>query len=226
MFRGVFIKMKISKSKFDGIFWIEGEKKKIATINLVEGYAPFGEELVEKYRIWNQYRSKWAAAIMKGIKEFPLRAGDSVLYLGAASGQSASYISDIVGSKGKVFCLEISERTMRDLIFVAEKKTNMIPVLADATQPGTYPYVGQVDFIFQDVAMPNQTEILIKNAKNFLKKGGYAMLALKSRSVDVSANPKDIFKTAEEELKKHFTIVDKKRLEPFEMDHIVFLLKN
>ena len=93
--------MKITKSKFEGIYWIENGKKKIATINLVPGYAPFGEQLIKmndvEYRVWNPHRSKWAAAIMKGIKEFPLKKGDKVLYLGAASGQSASYISDIVG---------------------------------------------------------------------------------------------------------------------------------
>ena len=113
--------MKITKSKFDGIFWIENDKKKIATVNLIPGFAPFKEKLIDKYRRWDEYRSKWAAAIMRGIKEFPLKKGDKVLYLGAASGQSASYISDIVGDSGKVFCVEISPRVMRELIFVAEK---------------------------------------------------------------------------------------------------------
>jgi len=221
--------MKITKTNFEGIFWIENGKKQLATVNLVPGYAPFEEKLVKEngkeYRIWDYYRSKWAAAIMRGIKEFPVNKGNNILYLGAASGQSASYISDIVGKEGKVFCLEISERTMRDMIFVAEKKTNMIPVLADATQPETYSYVGKVDFIFQDVAMPNQVEILVKNAKKFLKASGSAMLVIKSRSVDVSAKPADIFEKSEVELKKHFEVVEKKRLEPYEMDHIVFLLR-
>ncbi len=219
--------MKITKSKFEGIFWIENEKKKIATINLVPGYAPFGEQLIKhknvEYRIWEPHRSKWAAAIMKGIKEFPLKKGNKVLYLGAASGQSASYISDIVGDRGKVFCVEISPRVMRELIFVAEKKNNMIPILADATNPSEYEFVGEVDFIFQDVAVKEQVDVLTKN-KKFLKKGGYAMIAIKSRSIDVSAKPSEIFKNIEKELEKHFIIVDKKRLEPYEMDHIVFLL--
>lgn len=217
--------MKITKSRYNGIFFVENGKKQIATLNLVPGYAPFEEKLIEKYRIWDAYRSKWAAALMRNIKEFPLNSGDSVLYLGAASGQSASYISDIVGEKGKVFCVEIAPRVMKDLIFVAEKKTNMIPVLSDAAQPDLYSFAGKVDFIFQDVAMPNQTEILIKNAEKFLKKGGYVMLAIKSRSVDVSAKPSDVFTEAEKELAKHFEIIDKKRLEPYEMDHIVFLLR-
>ena len=72
--------------------------------------------------------------------------------------------------------------------------------------------------------MPNQVEILKRNSK-FLKKGGYAMIAIKARSIDVKAKPSEIFSRVEEELKKEFTIVDKKRLEPYEMDHVVFLIK-
>jgi fibrillarin-like pre-rRNA processing protein len=221
--------MKITKSKFEGIYWIENGKKKIATVNLIPGYAPFGEQLIKQknieYRIWNPHRSKWAAAIMKGLKEFPLKKGDKVIYLGAASGQSASYIADIVGKEGKVFCIDVSPRVMRDLVFVAERKENMIPILADATNPGEYEFVGEVDFIFQDVAMPNQVEILKRNSR-FLKKEGYAMIAIKSRSVDVKAKPSEIFSKVEKELKKDFDIIDKKRLEPYEMDHIVFLVKS
>ncbi len=219
--------MKITKSKYEGIFLVENGKKKIATINLVPGYTPFSEQTVKQdgkeYRIWNPHRSKWAAAIMKNIKKFSLKKGDNVLYLGAASGQSASYISDIVGKEGKVFCIDIAPRVMRDLIFVAEKKENMVPILADATNPKEYEFIGKVDFIFQDVAMPNQVEILKRNA-HFLKDGGQILLAVKSRSIDVTAKPSDIFAKVEHQLAKDFDIIDKKRLEPYEMDHIVFLL--
>lgn len=209
--------------KFDGVFLIN---KKIATINLIPGYTPFGEKLIKnkvEYRIWDPYRSKWAAAILKGIKKFPLKKGDKVLYLGAASGQSASYISDIVGKNGLVFCVDISKRVMRDLIFLCKKRNNMIPILADASNPDEYEIVGKVDFIFQDVAVRNQVGIILKN-KKFLKENGYAMIAIKSRSIDVSAKPSDVFKNVEKELKKYFLIIDKKRLEPYEKDHIVFLL--
>ncbi len=220
--------MNVIKSKFEGIFWIQNGKKKIATVNLVPSFAPFGEQLIKKdnveYRIWEPHHSKWAAAIMKSLKKFPLENGDKVLYLGAASGQSASYIADIVGKEGRVFCVEISPRVMRDLIFVAEKKKNMIPILADALQSQTYEFIGKVDAIFQDVAMPNQVDVLRKNMK-FLKKEGYALLAIKSRSTDVSAKPSKVFGKVEKELEEKFNIIDKKRLEPFEMDHILFLLQ-
>ena len=72
--------------------------------------------------------------------------------------------------------------------------------------------------------MPNQAEILKRNSK-FLKKNGHAMIAVKSRSVDVSAKPSEIFAKIEKSLKEKFEIIDKKRLEPYEMDHIVFLVR-
>ena len=65
----------------------------------------------------------------------------------------------------------------------------------------------------------------MKNADEFLKNGGYAVFAVKSRSIDVTKEPRTIFAKVENELKKHFKIIDKKRLEPFEKDHMLFVLK-
>ncbi len=220
--------MKIEKSKYNQIYWIKNDKKKLATINSVPGFAPFNEQLIKKdgveYRIWNPYKSKWAAGIIKKIKEFPVKEDSKILYLGAASGQSASYLADIA-KKGRIFCVEISQRVARDLTFVAEKKENMFPILADAKKPEEYDYIGKVDLIFQDVAVKNQIEVLFKN-KNFLKKNGYVLLAIKSRSIDVSTNPNKIFKEVEGKIREKFDIIDKKILNPFEKDHMLFLLRN
>ena len=218
----------MNRSKYVNVFWTP--KKRLATLNLVPGFQVYGEKLIKEdkkeYREWDPYRSKIGAALMRGIEDLPIKSGSKVLYLGSASGTTASHISDIVGHNGKVFCIDIAPRVMRDLVFVAEKKTNMIPVLADASNPAEYELmVEECDFVFEDVAMPNQTEILIKNCQKFLKKGGYAMIAVKARSIDVTAQPSDIFEKTEKELSKVFKIVDKKRLEPFEKDHIMFLLK-
>jgi len=220
--------MKIEKSAIPGVFWLENGKKHPATINLVPGIRVYGEKLVTEegieYREWDPYRSKIGAAIMRSV-DLPIKAGDKVLYLGVASGTTASHVSDIVGAKGKVYGVDIAERTMRDFIFVAEKRKNLLPILSDAQKPENYMFVGTVDFVFADVAMPNQTEILIRNCDAFLKKGGYAMISVKARSIDVNAKPSDIFAEEEVSLKQHFEIIDKKRLEPYEKDHIIFLLK-
>ncbi|RKY65861.1 MAG: fibrillarin-like rRNA/tRNA 2'-O-methyltransferase, partial [Candidatus Latescibacterota bacterium] len=46
-------------------------------------------------REWVPRHSKLAAYIKKHGKVFPFRAGTTVLYLGAASGTTASHIADI-----------------------------------------------------------------------------------------------------------------------------------
>ena len=223
--------MRITPSKWAGIFFVEdGGKERPATINNSPGYKVYGERLIsfegKELREWDPTRSKIGAGIMVGLCDFPIKPGMNVLYLGAASGTTASHVSDIVGSEGKVFCIDISARTTRDLIFVCEKKKNMIPILADANKVEEYEFVVEdCDVVFEDVADPKQIEILIVNCERFLKKGGYAMIAVKSRSIDVIADPAQIFERAEKELIKHFEIIDKKRLEPYEADHIMFLLR-
>lgn len=221
--------MKISPQHGAEFYWIENDKRRPATVNLVPGYAVYGEQLIKKdgneYRVWDPYRSKIAAGLMKGMK-FDLKLKDKVLYLGAASGTTVSHVSDIVGKDGIVFAVDIAERTMRDLIFVCEKKKNIIPILGDATKPESYEDVvgGKVDFVFADVAMPNQAELFIDNCQKFLKKDGFAMISVKSRSIDVSADPGEIYKKVEEKLSKEFNVIDKKRLDPYEKDHIMFTI--
>jgi len=55
------------------------------------------------FRVWNPYRSKLGASIINGIKEIPIKPGEKVLYLGAASGTTVSHVSDIVGPVIKFF---------------------------------------------------------------------------------------------------------------------------
>jgi fibrillarin-like pre-rRNA processing protein len=189
----------------------------------------YGEKLVrvgeEEYRIWDVYRSKLAAAIKKGLREMPIKDGSRVLYLGAASGTTASHVSDIVGKEGLVYCVEFAPRAMRDLISVCERRENMVPLLADARKPETYKEVGKVDVIYEDVAQPDQAQILIKNANLFLKKGGYAMLAVKSQSIDITEEPKRVYEQVESELKPHFEILEKYELAPFDKAHLFILLR-
>jgi fibrillarin-like pre-rRNA processing protein len=80
--------------------------------------------------------------------------------------------------------------------------------------------------VFQDIAQPNQVDIFLKNCNAFLKRGGFGLLALKARSVDVSRRPTDIFKEVRVQLEKsNMVIVDYRTLEPFERDHAMFVCK-
>ncbi|MCD6248283.1 MAG: fibrillarin-like rRNA/tRNA 2'-O-methyltransferase [Hadesarchaea archaeon] len=218
--------------KFEHIYWVELERglNRLATVNFSPGTKVYGEQVVSaegiEYRIWDPYRSKLAAAILRGLSPIPIAGGSRVLYLGAASGTTASHISDIVGREGTIYCVEISPRPMRDLLAVCERRQNMIPILADASRPNQYHMiVEQVDVIYQDVAQPEQTNILLENARIFLKNKGYAFLALKARSIDVTKEPREIFRDEIGKLERELEIVDSRILEPYAKDHAMILAR-
>jgi len=222
----------IEHERFAGVYWVEFNDgtQKLSTVNSAPGTQVYGEKLIEiesvEYRLWDPYRSKLAAAIVRGVKDVPIASGSKVLYLGAASGTTVSHVSDLIGPEGMVYCVEISSRPMRDLLLVCNSRPNMVPMLADATKPSSYcSLVGKVDVIYQDVAQPEQSEILFANAKAFLREGGYAMLALKARSIDVTKEPREIFRDEMEKLEREFEILDAKVLEPYEKDHAMFLMR-
>ncbi|MHC1627360.1 MAG: fibrillarin-like rRNA/tRNA 2'-O-methyltransferase [Candidatus Nezhaarchaeales archaeon] len=205
---------------------------RLATRNLAPGIKVYGEMLIQhegvELRIWDAYRSKLAAAFMKGLKTSPLKEGLRVLYLGAASGTTCSHVSDIVGHRGRVYGVEFSPRVMREFLErVAKHRENVIPILADARFPAEYAHVmEEVDIIYQDVAQPYQSKILIDNADFYLKKGGWAFLAIKARSIDVTKEPSEVYKREMETLKEGgFEIVHVVHLEPYDVDHAMILAR-
>ncbi|ANF22115.1 fibrillarin-like rRNA/tRNA 2'-O-methyltransferase [Thermococcus piezophilus] len=224
--------MKIKKHEFPGVYVFidEDGSEKIATKNLVHSQKVYGERLIkfegEEYRVWNPRRSKLGAAILNGLKHFPIKPGSSVLYLGVASGTTASHVSDIVGWEGRVFGVEFSPRVLRELVPIVEERRNIVPILGDATKPEEYrALVPKVDVIFEDVAQPTQAKILIDNAKVYLRSGGYAMISVKSRSIDVTKEPEQVFKEVEKELATYFEVVERISLEPYEKDHTLFVVR-
>jgi hypothetical protein len=99
--------------------------------------------------VWNPFRSKIAAAILGGVDNIHIGPGKKVLYLGAASGTTVSHVADIVGPEGLVYAVEFSHRSGRDLINVAKKRTNVIPIIEDARRPEKYRMlVGMVRIFF------------------------------------------------------------------------------
>ena len=91
-----------------------------------------------EYRIWNPFRSKLAAAVLAGLDNIYIKPGAKVLYLGAASGTSVSHCSDIVGPTGAVYAVEFSHRSGRDLVNMAKKRPNIVPIIEDARHPQKY----------------------------------------------------------------------------------------
>ncbi len=210
----------------DGVFKVDG---RLATENMVKGSKAYSEELVEyentEFRMWNPYRSKLSAAIMNGLKHMEIKRDSKVLYLGAATGTTSSHVSDIVSESGKVYCVELSDRNMRQLIKVCEKRRNMLPILADAREPANYSkYVKECDIIYQDVSSREQAEILISNSK-FLKSGGYAYFIIKSQSIDVGRDPKEVFEDALKKTSGIFEMVESVKIEPYDELHLFAVLK-
>ena len=207
--------------------FLKGEQ--IATRNLTPGISVYGEELIEEYveyRVWNPRRSKLAAAILNGLKGPDIEKDYKVLYLGASTGTTVSHISDIA-YKGKIYAVELSPVTARKLVGLSRQRPNIYPILGDATKPKEYMnIVEKADLIYCDVAQANQSELFMKNMNMFAKEDGVGMLMIKARSIDVVQKPKKIFKEEEKKLKeKGFNIIEKVKLEPYEKDHIAFLIE-
>lgn len=147
-----------------------------------------------EYRVWNPFRSKLAAGILGGLDDIYIRPGASVLYLGAASGTSVSHVADIVGPTGRVYAVEFSHRSGRDLITMATHRTNVIPIIEDARHPLRYRMlVGMVDVVFADVAQPDQARIVGLNAHLFLKVDGGVLVSIKANCIDSTAKPEVVF---------------------------------
>ncbi len=82
--------------------------------------------------------------------------GSKVLYLGAASGTTCSHVADVIGEKGIIYAVEFSARCGRDLIGMAKKRNNVVPIIEDARKPWMYRFmIEMVDFVFADVAQPD-----------------------------------------------------------------------
>jgi fibrillarin-like pre-rRNA processing protein len=211
---------------FPEVFQKEGT---FLTENADPGRRVYGERLIreggKEYRVWDAFRSKLCGAMKKGLKTFPFAPGTKLLYLGASTGTTISHLSDIMGPDGEIYAVEIAPQCMKTLIALSERRQNIIPIHGDARQPQEYEEAGAVDSIYMDVAQPDQDDILIKNAKMFLKKGGIAMICIKSQSIDVTKEPKVVFEAVVKKLETVFEIVEKIKLEPFDKDHLFVVVK-
>lgn len=221
----------IEPHRHEGVFIARGKEDALVTLNMVIGESVYGEKRMAveegenklEYRAWNPFRSKLAAAILGGIENIHMKPGSKVLYLGAASGTTVSHVSDLVGPTGLVYAVEFSHRSGRDLINVAKKRTNIIPIIEDARHPHKYRMlVGMVDTIFADVAQPDQARIVAINAHHFLKNTGHVVISIKANCVDSTAAPEAVFadevnKLRSEKIKPREQLT----LEPYERDHAV-----
>jgi fibrillarin-like pre-rRNA processing protein len=217
---------RVRPHEFAGLYQ---DGRDLLTRNLTPGRSVYGERRVGngsvEYRAWDPYRSKLAALLRKGLRDWPFRRDARVLYLGAANGTTASHVSDLVPG-GVVHAVEFSPRAFQKLLTVAEQRENFNPLLADAANPDAYAReVGEVDILYQDVSQREQAEIFLRNAR-LLARGGSGFLMIKARSIDVGANPKAVYERVVEVLRgSGLKVLEVVRLEPYEKDHAAVLVR-
>lgn len=202
-------KVIVEPHRHAGVFVARAKEDMLVTKNLSPGESVYGEKRISvdtpstnadeastkiEYRVWNPFRSKLAAGILGGLDDIFIKPGAKVLYLGAASGTSVSHVADIVGPTGNVFAVEFSHRSGRDLINMAKKRTNVVPIIEDARHPMKYRMlVGMVDVVFADVAQPDQARIVGLNCHLFLKEQGGVLVSVKANCIDSTAAPEAVF---------------------------------
>ncbi|ELZ25102.1 fibrillarin [Halosimplex carlsbadense 2-9-1] len=180
------------------------------------GEPHYGEPTDGEYRAWNPDRSKLGAMLELGM-DTGLVGDEAVLYLGAASGTTASHVADFAGP---TYGVEFAARPVRDLLDAAEPRENLFPLLKDARKPETYAHVVEpVDAIVQDVATRGQAKVATANAE-FLREDGRLLLAIKARSEDVTRDPADVFDDALAELESVYEVLETRRLTPHHDDHL------
>ena len=185
------------------------------------GAPVYGEPSSGEWRLWDARRSKVGAMYEQGL-DLRLAGDEKVLYLGAASGTTASHVTDFSNA---VYAVEFAARPTRDLVGVAEERPNLFPLLKDARQPETYGHVVEpVDAIVQDVATRGQARVARAN-RRFLRDDGVLVLAIKARSEDVTRDPDEVFEGVLADLRESYEVLDTRSLEPFHADHLAVVAR-
>lgn len=170
-----------------------------------------------EWRAWNPRRSKLGAMLELGM-ETGLEGGETVLYLGAASGTTVSHVADFAGP---TYAVEFAARPARDLLSAAASRPRLFPLLKDARRPETYAHVveSDADVIIQDVATRGQARVAVEN-RRFLADDGRLLLAVKARSEDVTREPDAVFADVREELEGAYEVLESRRLDEYHVDHL------
>ena len=196
----------VERRQFDGT-------ERLAT----RGDPVYGEPTAGEWRAWNPNRSKLGAMLDLEM-DTGLEGGETVLYLGAASGTTVSHVADFAGP---TYAVEFAARPARDLLEAAESRPRLFPLLKDARKPETYAHVveSNVDVIVQDVATRGQARVALENQR-FLADDGRILLTVKARSEDVTRDPGEIFDDVRAELEAEYEVLESRRLEDYHTDHL------
>ncbi len=179
-----------------------------------------------EYRHWDPFRSKLAALLVQGGPGAAWAGAGSALYLGGAHGTTVSHLADLL-DPAPIFVVEKSPTAFAPLLALARRRSNLLPILADAQLPERYRAdVGQVDLLYQDVAQRNQAAIFVENARATLAPHGRGLLMLKVRSVTQRRPSSAIVRDARAELgRAGLSVVGEFPLAPFARDHVAMVVR-
>ena len=172
---------------------------------------------------WNPHHSKWKAALEKGMS-VELKGDENILYLGASSGTTVSFLSEL--TKGKIFAVEKAPLMAIPLVKLAEERKNIVPLFFDARETEKTKEIiknTKINILFQDIPSKDQIKILTSNAE-LVDKDCKIFFSLKTQSISQKSKVETL-ENVKKDLEEDFNILETSELEPFHQKHYFLILK-
>ena len=167
------------------IFQIQiGNEEQLATKNIVKGTKTRKEKIVivnnEEFLEWNPYKSKLAAAIRSGLQILPIIKNSKVVCINPLEESTILHISNIVGSKGSVFVIDVDKNKKSFLNKLVNTHKNIIPIYDTVDELSfSSSITGKVDALYVDIPESEQIETIVEKYGSLLKNEGFLMLIAK-----------------------------------------------
>ena len=167
------------------IFQIQiGNEEQLATKNIVKGTKTRKEKIVivnnEEFLEWNPYKSKLAAAIRSGLQILPIIKNSKVVCINLPEESTILHISNIVGSDGSVFVIDVNKNKKSFLNKLVNTHKNIIPIYDTVDELSfSSSITGKVDALYVDIPESEQIETIVEKYGSLLKNEGFLMLIAK-----------------------------------------------
>ena len=167
------------------IFQIQiGNEEQLATKNMVKGTKTHKEKIVivndEEFLEWNPYKSKLAAAIRNGLQILPIIKNSKVVCINPLEESTILHISNIVGSEGSVFVIDVDKNKKSFLNKLVNTHKNIIPIYDTVDELSfSSSITGKVDALYVDIPESEQIETIVEKYGSLLKNEGFLMLIAK-----------------------------------------------
>ena len=167
------------------IFQIQiGNEEQLATKNMVKGVKTRKEKIVivndEEFLEWNPYKSKLAAAIRSGLQILPIIKNSKVVCINPLEESTILHISNIVGSGGSVFVIDVNKNKKSFLNKLVNTHKNIIPIYDTVDELSfSSSITGKVDALYVDITEAEQIKQIVDKCELLLKNEGFLMLVAK-----------------------------------------------